>query len=768
VEPSKELDETRDDDGGPVVLVGEIEVVTFHNAESQYTVLKLSPEEGYDDPLASSPWRSLRVTAVGSMERPTVGQRVKLNGRWRTHKTHGRQFSFEGVEPLAPISVEGAVRYLASDAFEGIGETLARRVVEKLGANAIDVIHAHPEKLDGVVGLRGPVRAKLIESVRAEFTRHKLHAFLRGVGLGPRQSAAVARKLGPLAEELIRADPYKLAGAVSGIGFQIADRIARELGFALDGRERCRAALLHTLRSASEDGHTLLGEKRLLAETAELVKLEPGSPRLVEALEELERAPEIVAEGEVEPGERAIYLPYLAASERGLVGNVARLLEHGPCAPLAGERELENFERGSGFQLDEDQRAAVLGLLREPLALLTGGPGVGKTTIVRCVVALAEAAGARVKLASPTGRAAKRLSEATGRQASTVHRLLHYDPETGAFAHDQNKPLAADLLVVDETSMLDVVIAHHLLKAVDTQTRVVFVGDPDQLPSVAPGNVLVDLIRSDLVPTYRLTHIHRQGRGSRIVQNAHRILRGEMPEYPERGDTASDCYFFPVDDPLKCAERTVEVVTQRIPRSFGFDWVESVQVLAPMYRGECGVDALNERLRAALGERGPEFRLGQRVWRVGDRVIHTRNDYEKEVFNGDMGRIVAAAEDSLSVAFPDRTVAYAPEELSDLQPAFAITVHRSQGSEYDVVVLPVVPQHHLMLQRNLLYTAVTRARKLLVLVGSARAVRRAVENAEQGLRLAGIARRLVQLLPERARPGRSWAPPASRSDARPL
>lgn len=743
------------------MLQGEVEVVTFHSPQSQYTVLKISPEEGYDDPSAAGPWRSLRLTAVGPTELPAPGQRVRLKGRWLTHKSHGRQFAFESSETLPPSSTEGAVRYLASEAFEGIGETLARRIVETLGTNAIEVIHEHPEKLGGIVGLRGPVRAKLIESVKAEFARHKLNAFLRGVGLGPRQASSVARKLGLGAEERVRADPYELAGAVAGIGFVTADRIARELGFAADGPHRCRAALLHTLRAAADDGHSLLGEKRLVAETAELLRLEAQHLPWREALEELARREEIVIEADSNDDDRAVYLPYLAACERGLAENVARLLEHGPRRPLANSSQIERFEHDSGFALDPDQRQAVLGLLREPLALLTGGPGVGKTTIVRCVVALAEAAGARVRLASPTGRAAKRLAEATNRQASTLHRLLHYDPETGGFAHDQRNPLKADLIVVDETSMLDVVIAHQTFKAIDTATRVVLVGDPDQLPSVGAGNVLVDLIRSGRVPTFRLTQIHRQGHGSRIVENAHRIQRGEMPVFPTRTEPVSDCYFFPAEDAVRCAERTVEVVTQRIPRTFGFAWDQSVQVLAPMYRGECGVDALNERLRAALGQSGPEFRSGERVWRLGDRVIHTRNDYEKEVFNGDMGRVVAIAEDSLTVAFPERTVAYAPDELSDLQPAFAVTVHRSQGSEYDVVVVPVVPQHHLMLQRNLLYTAVTRARKLLVLVGSAAAIRRAISNTEQGLRLSRFERRLVQLLPETHGLRQSWAPPAS-------
>lgn len=724
------------------VLQGEVEVVTFHNPQTLYTVLRMAPEEGYDDPEASTLWRSTRVTAVGELDQPSPGQRLKLSGRWISHRSHGRQFVFESWEPLPPLGADGAVRYLASDAFEGIGETLARRIVDKLGPNAIDVIYREPERLTGVLGLRGAVREGLVESVRAEYERHKLNTFLRSVGLGPRMGNAVVRKLGAEAEALLRADPFRLAGLVRGIGFQTADRIARELGFALDGPERTRAGVLHSLREAADDGHTLLGERRLAANAAELLGAEIPPERFERALAELVTADAVTIESELLENERAFYLPHLAASERGLAASVRRLAQHLDVHALAGEVELDRLERSSGFTLDPDQRHAVLGLLSSGLGLLTGGPGVGKTTIVRSVVALAEAAGARVRLASPTGRAAKRLSEATGRQASTVHRLLHFDPQTGAFAHDAKNPLPCDLLVIDEMSMLDIVIAHHLFKAIGAGTRVVLVGDPDQLPSVAPGNVLVDLIRSHKVPTFRLTQIHRQGRGSLIVANAHRILAGHAPEWPERGDLASDFYFFPAEEPRRCAERVVEVVTERIPRSFGFEWTSSVQVLAPMYKGECGVDALNERLRAALGGTSEEFRLGARSWRTGDRVIHTRNDYEKEVFNGDMGRIQSVDEEGLQVRFPDRTVHYAPDELGDLQPAFAITVHRSQGSEYDVVVIPLVAQHFLMLQRNLLYTAVTRARKLLVLVGSERALQLAIDNAEPAARVSGLARRL--------------------------
>jgi len=425
------------------------------------------------------------------------------------------------------------------------------------------------------------------------------------------------------------------------------------------------------------------------------------------------------------------------------------LLALAPVRPLADARALELAEKRSGIELHPLQREAVLGLLSAPVALLTGGPGVGKTTIVRFVVSLAESVGTRVLLASPTGRAAKRLSEATGGDAQTIHRMLGYDPVDQGFLHDAQNPLEADLVIVDEISMLDVVLAHHLLKAVAVPTRILFVGDPNQLPSVGPGNVLHDMLNSGVVPTFRLTRIYRQSQGSLIVSNAHRILDGEEPELPEAGDRKADFYFFPADDPVKCAERVVEVVTQRIPQNFGLDWTKDVQVLAPMYKGECGVDALNERLReerAKTLKTVRELRQGTRVWRVGDRVIHTRNDYEKEVFNGDMGEIVRVGDDnSLVVRFPEREVPYTGAEVGDLQPAFAITVHRSQGGEFPAVVFPLVTQHYVMLQRHLLYTAVTRAKKLVVLVGSRRALKMAIDNAEQGQRESALAQKLADL-----------------------
>jgi exodeoxyribonuclease V alpha subunit len=847
------------------VLEGLIERVTYADAASLYSVLRIVPDKGYEAPRGAQMYRSARLTAVGKTDAPAAGMHVRLTGRWTNHPAHGPQFEFELCEVTPPADRSGLVKYLASDKFPGIGEKLAQRIVETLGENALEEILAHPEKLASVRGLKTSVRDSLVQSALLEHGVHRANVFLRSAGLGPVHTAAVVRKLGPAAEDRVRADPYVLASGIPGIGFGTADRIAMQLGLAPDDPRRARAALVHALKQAADEGHTLLTRVALIDSARELLGGVIARERFDGAIDELARAGDVVIEtelraphprlpleaergaqsfaardephaedadshleaaetresqwesdaasgtgarapdanedvasrGDVRTGEdeRAsvvhesvssaevetredvheslapsaetartaaddharVYLPALARCEADLAENLAHLLRSGPARPWASRDDLAHAERRFQLALHPLQRDAVLGLLATPVGLLTGGPGVGKTTIVRLLVALAEAAHARVALASPTGRAAKRLAEATGRDAQTVHRLLGWEPATQSFLHDAKNPLEADLVVVDEISMLDVVLAHHLVKAIQPPTRAIFVGDPNQLPSVGPGNVLGDLIASGVVPVHRLSQIYRQASDSLIVSNAHRILHGELPILPERGDVRSDFYFFHVEDPEQCAERTVDVVTRRIPDRFGFAWIDEVQVISPMYRGPCGVDALNERLReenarpSSRTSTAParEIRQGSRIWREGDRVIHTRNDYEKEVFNGDMGtiaRVYDTPEPSLIVKYPEREVPYAGSEISDLQPAFAITVHRSQGGEFPAVVIPLVTQHYMMLQRHLLYTAITRAKKLAVIVGSQRAVRMAIENADQRERQSALAERLKRAL----------------------
>ncbi|MEO1695809.1 MAG: ATP-dependent RecD-like DNA helicase [Planctomycetota bacterium] len=743
--------------GGPEeVFQGTVETITYHDPKNLFGVLRLDPDPGFKAPETGSLFTPGRVTAVGKIAEPSVGVRLRLTGTWGQHPSHGAQFEFQSVEPLPPATEEGLVRYLHSKNFEGVGPTIARRIVDKLGLDALERIAEDPGCLSSIKGLRPEVATRLGEAVVAQSAQHRVFAYLAKLGLGPLTSQAVAAKLGPDCEDLVERDPYVLS-TVPTVGFLTADRVAKRLGLAPDDPRRLRAAAHHALERGTDDGHVYLPLGELLERAAALLEGAAPEDAFRRALAEMEEGMYLAFDREAldegtDPWDprTPCYLPHQLVHEKRIADRLALLLGV-DAGPLATAEELARAEESVGLELHPAQRDAVLTLLSKPVSILTGGPGVGKTTIVRLVAMLAEAGGAEVLLASPTGRAAKRLSEATGRPASTIHRLLGFNPAESGFEHGTQKPLKGGLLIVDEVSMLDASLARRLVDAVASPTRLVFVGDPDQLPSVGPGNVLADLLASGAVPVARLTQVFRQAASSLIVTNAHRVLSGELPRFPERGVTDADFYFFPVEDgPDALAERLVDVVTERVPRAFGLDWSEDVQVLAPMYKGPAGVDALNGRLREALGATGREVLFGDQRWRVQDRVVQTRNDYEREVFNGDLGRIVRVDQTgTVTVRFTDREVVYEKGALRDLKPAFAMTVHRSQGGEFPAIVFPLAMQHAHMLQRNLFYTAITRAKRLVVLVGERRALERTVQAGTEAKRLSRLDERLRERAAER-------------------
>ena len=726
-------------------LSGTVERITFYNPETNYCVLRLRPEQ---PPLGRNPL----VTVVGEMPELQPGESVRLQGRWETHPKHGRQFRAEVVTRVRPATVEAIQRYLGSGLIKGIGPVTAQRIVEHFGEQTLDVLDRTPKRVLEVPGV-GKHRARLIAEAWAEQQAIKeVMLFLQGHGVSTSLAIKIYKHYGDEAIEIVSRDPYRLATDIFGIGFLTADKIAQNLGLAPDSPQRIAAGVLYVLNTATDNGHVFLPRDVLVEQAAEALAVPPdaveeGVERLAQRGDvRIEQVP--IADGfeQVE----GVYLPPLYHSERGAATRL-REMTATPASRLADLRRadwgrlLGDVAAHAGVQLTEQQQEAVRAALTHKVSVLTGGPGTGKTTTLRTVIAVLRRTGHRFMLASPTGRAAKRLSEATGEPARTIHRMLGYKPAERGFLHNAENPLQTDMVIVDEASMIDLVLFYNLLKAIPPQTHLLLVGDVDQLPSVGAGSVLHDVIRGGVGPVTRLDVIFRQAEHSLIIANAHRINHGELPDLSNQAD---DFFFFPAEEPQAAADMLIDVVVNRIPRRFGLDPLRDVQVLAPMYRGPVGVNALNEVLQAELNPnprgRKIERRLFGRLFRVGDKVIQMRNNYDKDVYNGDIGRVHALdiANQTLTVAMDARFVQYDWAEADELTHAYCISVHRAQGSEYPCVVVPLVTQHYMMLQRNLLYTAITRARRLVVLVGSRRAVAIAVRNNRVAHRWSGLAWRL--------------------------
>ena len=723
-------------------LHGTIERVTFHSEESGFCVLRVRVRG-----------RSELVAVIGKAPSVGPGEFVEASGRWVEDRQHGMQFQAVELRVVAPSTREGIEKYLASGMIRGVGPHFAKKLVEAFGDQVFEVIEKEPERLRRLRGV-GPKRvSRLVAAWTEQRAVREIMVFLQSHGVGTARAVRIYKVYGDDAVETVTANPYRLALDIHGIGFLSADRIAGHVGIATDSPLRVRAGVRHVLQEHAGQGHCAVRLDRLREDTATL--LEVPDDAVLDAIE-VEASEDRVVLDPVD-GEPAAWLTPLHQAEIGVASRLARLIGGAPPwgAGLAVERAIPWVAERTGVDLSPSQRRAVETALRNKVTVVTGGPGVGKTTLINSLLRIVRAKQIEPLLCAPTGRAAKRMTESTGLEARTIHRLLEFDPRTGGFKRGSERPLATELVVLDEASMVDIVLMHALLRAIPDDAALWIVGDVDQIPSVGPGTVLADVIASGVVPTVRLTEIFRQAAESAIVVNAHRIHAGEMPAIGDPEQDDADFVVVTAGTPEEIADKVRQLVAERIPKRYGFDPRRDIQVLTPMNRGNLGTRALNADLQRALNA-GAEPRIERFgwTWAPGDKVIQTVNDYDKDVFNGDIGVIAAidTADRAMTVRFDDRAVEYAFDELDELALAYAITIHKAQGSEYPAVVVPLSTQHFTMLDRNLLYTAVTRGRKLVVIVAQTKALGIAVRTARTRARVTDLAARL------RARPSTPRAP----------
>lgn len=684
-----------------------VERITYQNPENGYSVLKVKVK-GYND----------LVTLVGNLLEVPVGSVLLCRGEWKVDKRYGSQFVAATWEETMPATVYGIEKYLGSGLVKGIGPRFARAIVQRFGTETIDIIETEIERLYEVPNIGRKRVAKIRESWEKQKDIKNVMLFLQGYGVSTAYAAKIYREYGKESIDKVRENPYRLADDIWGIGFKTADGIAAKMGYEKEDPRRCRSGILYTLGQLSDEGHVYAGEEQLVKTAGQL--LEAGETAIRDTLAGMLQAEDLILDKD------AIYLPPFYHAECGTSRRLRDLAESTGRSLFDGLFDPSSLTAETGIEYDEVQLAAIRQAVTSKVMVLTGGPGTGKTTTTQGIIAALKKAGLRVLLAAPTGRAAKRMSEATGMEAKTIHRLLEYNPQDGYKRNDEN-PLEGDALIVDECSMIDILLMNNLLKAVPVGMRLVFVGDIDQLPSVGAGNVLRDVIDSQRIPVVRLVRIFRQAQKSRIVMNAHAINQGRFPDISNGRDT--DFFFLKEDDPERAAATIVRLVKERLSRAYR-ERPDRIQVLTPMQRGVVGAANLNLLLQQALNPSGPSLNRGGYTYRQGDRVMQQRNNYDKDVFNGDLGYIreVDTEERTLKVDFDGKWVEYDVTELDELTLAYATTIHKAQGSEYPIVVMPVLMTHFVMLQRNLIYTGITRAKKICVLIGAMKALAYAVRN----------------------------------------
>lgn len=716
---------------GKESVEGQVERVTFHSEETGFCVLRVSVR-GEREP----------VPVIGTIPQIVAGEMIKAHGQWVMDKTHGRQFKAERISAVPPNSPEGIVKFLGSGLVKGIGPVYAQRLVDKFGKDVFDIIEHNSARLQDVEGIGTKRRQRIKQSwIDTQGTR-AIMAFLISHGVSTARAFRIHKTYGEEAIQTVEANPYVLARDIRGIGFKTADQIARNFGIEHDDPRRAEAGIEYVLHECTREGHVAFPHMALVDEAEKIlgIKREPIEDAIQVGLDAKRLVQDEIG------GNRLIYLSSLYECETQLAARVRWFAGGTPPLPeIDADKAVSWAAETTGLDFAESQRDAIRRALQAKMLVITGGPGVGKTTILNAILKILAAKGVEMLLAAPTGRAAKRMAEATGRESKTIHRLLAWDPKAGAFKHKASHPLRCDLLVVDEASMIDLPLMHSLVQAVPEEAGLILVGDVDQLPSVGPGTVLRDLMESGVVPVARLTEVFRQAAESGIVSNAHRVNRGEHPSFG-RKNSNDDFYFVKAEEPEEAVRLIVKLTRENIPRKFTLDPRRDIQILTPMQRGVLGARNLNLVMQQALNPSGKEVERFGTTFREGDKVMQTSNNYDKDVYNGDLGIVVSvnATERETTIQFGSKKVEYDFNEMDELVLAYATTIHKSQGSEYPCVVMPVHTTHYVMLQRNLIYTGITRGKQLVMLVGTEKAVAMAIKNQDSRLRVSALRDRLAE------------------------